>query len=66
MTGRSEMTLVIIELAEKISTLGCSRRYLESTLELLRLFADFFASAGFAGLAASGTLKEDLKFVNIF
>ena len=55
MTGRSEMKLVIIELAEKISTLGCSRRYLESTLELLRLFADFFASAGFAGFAAAGT-----------
>ena len=66
MTGRSEMKLVIIELAEKISTLGCSRRYLESTLELLRLFADFIACAGFAGLAASGTLKEDFKFVNIF
>ena len=66
MTGRSEMKLLIIELTEKISILGCSIRYLKSTLELLRLLADFFASAGFAGFAASGTLKEDLKFVNIF
>ena len=64
MTGRSEMRLVIIELAEKISTLGCSRRYLESTMELLRLFVDFFASAGFAGFAAAGTLKEELQFEN--
>ena len=60
------MKLLIIELTEKISILGCSIRYLESTLELLRLFADFIACAGFAGLTASGTFKEDLKFVNIF
>ena len=55
MTGRSEMKLLVIELTEKISILGCSIRYLESTLELLRLLADFFASAGFAGFAAAGT-----------
>ena len=33
---------------------------------LLRLFADLFASAGFTGLRAAGTLrKENMKYDNI-
>ena len=60
------MKLLIIELTDKISILGCSIRYLESTLELLRLFGDFFASAGFAGFAAAGTLKRRSYNLKIF
>ena len=65
MTWRSETELLIRELKQSINmyVLGCSLIYLEYqselfTLQLLRLLADFFASAGLTGLAAAGTLRE--------
>ena len=58
-------TLLLTELewSEKMYVVVCSLIYSESqtklfTLQLLRLLADFFASAGLAGLAAAGTLRE--------
>ena len=62
MTWRSETELLIRELKQSINmyVLGCSLIYLEYqselfTLQLLRLLAELFFSAGFTGLAAAGT-----------